>query len=350
MMMKLHCISEHEYNELIFSLVFRNNQLNCTLSVSPLGRPTIGYGFNLQDDRTLLPVLQSLEFDVYSQELQSDASQAELYYIDLIRGVFHDANSSRDAEALNNAVQSILAARLTDKRYPNWHHHKHHSQLQFDDMKAVRRCVKTVARNYEKTVDRWLMAFDMDIAKQNPQLFARKSRERAVLFSLAYQGVIGLKPNKTPLFPALGNAFLLDNRALVWYYIRYCAFLQDDKPLETVMQRYYESELFGLYDADVCGGEIATAHCREVFSMYYEYKQHILDHERRYGAMIDEANALFALAGNNAIQTLEQSFSIAHNHMNNTRTVRPQPRQEPPISADPICTSPDSRLSITQYG
>ncbi|WP_455210374.1 hypothetical protein [Kaarinaea lacus] len=327
--MKLHCISDLEYNELVFKLLFQNSQFQSSLSISPAGLPTIGYGFNLQDDRALIPVLDSLGFDVHSQRLKDDALAAEQYYIDLIRSAFKIINS-KDTESLNNVIQSILAARLTDKRYPRCHHYKRIARFVYENKDSVKQCLKAIVKNYEKTVDRWLMAFDLELVNQNPQLFARKSQERLVLFSLAYQGVIGIKSNKTPLFPALGNAFLLDSRPLVWYYIRYNAFPNDQKTAELAMQRYYESELFGLYDEGVNGDNITTAQCKEIYSVYHEYKEPIIDHERLYSARIVEANEKFALTSTKTIKNLEQQFAIAYNHIRNTKKV--QPLQKPKSS------------------
>jgi len=320
--MKLHCISDIEYNELVFKLVFQNSAFHSSLAISAEGLPTIGYGFNLQDDRALIPVLESLGFDVHSRHLKDDALEAENYYIDLIRSAFKIINS-KGTESLNNVIQSILAARLTDKRYPRCHHYKRIARFVYEDKAAVKQCVKAIVKNYEKTVDRWLMAFDLELVNQNPQLFARKSNERVVLFSLAYQGIIGLKPNKTPMFPALGNAFLLDSRPLIWYYIRYNAFPNDKKTLEMVMQRYYESELFGLYDDGVNTSNITTRQCKDIYSMYHEYKEHIIEHERHYSTKILEANEVFRLTGNKAIKTLEKNFGIAYNHIRNTKKVQP---------------------------
>ena len=330
--MKLHCISDLQYNELVFKLLFQNKQFNSSLSISPAGLPIIGYGFNLQDDRALIPVLDSLGFDVHGQRLKDDALAAEQYYIDLIRSAFKIINS-KDSESLNNVVQSILAARLTDKRYPRCHHYKRIARFVYEDKETVKQCLKAITKNYEKTVDRWLMAFDLELVNQNPQLFARKSQERLVLFSLAYQGVIGLKPNKAPLFPALGNAFLLDSRPLAWYYIRYNAFPNDQKTNELVMQRYYESELFGLYDEGVAGDNITTAQCKEIYTVYHEYKEPIIDHERHYSALILQANEKFGLTGVNAIKTLEQHFSIAYNHIRNSKIVQPLHKQKAPPTA-----------------
>ena len=338
--MKLHCISDHEYNELVFKLVFQSSKFHSALSISPAGFPTIGYGFNLQDDRALMPVLESLGFDVRAQRLKDDALEAEQYYIDLIRGAFKIINSN-DAESLNNVIQSILGARLTDKRYPRCHHYKRIARFVYADKEAVKHCVKAINKNYEQTVDRWLMAFDLTLVDQNPQLFARKSKERLVLLSLAFQEIIGLKPNKAPLFPALGNAFLLDNRALAWYYIRYNSFPKDEKTLQTVMRRFYESDLFGLYDEDITAENITTAQCKEIYQVYHEYKEHIIDHERRFSASIAEANAHFELPGDKVIKTLEQNFAIAYNHIRSTQKVRPliNSKSKPPVTAVPVAVS-----------
>ncbi len=325
--MILHCISDFDYNELVFKLIFQNSRFQAALSVSPAGIPTIGYGFDLRDDRVLIPVFEALGFDVAAQQLKDAALEAERFYIDLIRSVFvaFDGKelAGNSTESLNNVVQSILAARLIDKRYPRCHHYKRSARFVFQDKAAVKLCIKALTKKFEKTVDRWLMAFDLELVNRNPRLFARKSTERTVLLSLAYQGIIGLKPNKTPLFPALGNTFLLDDRALAWYYLRYRAFCGDERPIQTVIQRYYESELFSLYDEGTSAANITITECKKIRSVYREYKEHMISHEKQFSASIPEANRHFGLAGDKAIQTLEQNLAIANRTITKAKKVQP---------------------------
>jgi len=334
--MKLHCITDHEYNELIYNLVFRNYKFHPSLSLSSKRFPVIGYEFNLQDDKMLHPVLESLGFDVNAKQLKGPALEAEQYYINSVRAAFK--LFSNDTESLNNLVQSILATRLTDKRYLRCHHYKRIARFVFQDKEAVKNCVKAIIKSYEKIVDRWLLAFDLEIVNRNPQLFARKSRERIVLFSLAYQGVIGIKPNKTPLFPALGNAFLLDNRALAWYYIRYNALKNTIDHREEVKQRYYESELFGLYDEGVSGESITPQQYKQICGMYREYKEHIVEHENDYSELIAAANQQFDLSGDQSIKSIGQSLALADKHTTPAKTVHPLP-----ISKNSSVKKPSSR-------
>jgi hypothetical protein len=322
--MRLHCITDHEYNELIYKLVFRNYKFLPSLSLTSAGYPTIGYGFNLQDDKMLYPVLESLGFDVNAKQLKGAALEAEQYYMKSIRAAFKILGN--DTESLNNLVQSILATRLTDKRYLRCHRYKRIARFVFHDKEAVKQCVKATIKNFEKIVDRWLLAFDVEIVNRNPQLFARKSKERIVLFSLAYQGVIGIKPNKTPLFPALGNAFLLDNRPLAWYYIRYNALNNHTiDNVEEVKQRYYESELFGLYDEQANDENITSGQCKQIYAMYREYKDHIIEHEKHYSELIAEANQHFGLSADHSIRSIGQSLALADRHIRNNKTVHPLP-------------------------
>jgi len=322
--MKLHCISDLEYNQLVFKLVFQNRGFDPTLRLSLYGVPSIGYGFDLRNEDVFSAVLESLGFDTRGQHLKDQALEAERYYISRLRYVFSNA-VRMDTTSLNNTVQSILAARLTDKRYPRCHHYKRIAQFAFHEKAAVKHCVKALTRNFEKIVDRWLMAFDLEIVHRNPQLFARKSQERLVLLSLAYQGIIGFRPNKSPLFPALGNAFLMDNRALAWYYLRYYSGAEES---QAVMQRYYESELFSLYDAGVNEITITKAQAKEVYAMYLDYKQHIIDYEKRYSARIDEANRYFGLAGSKTIKNFQQNFSLAYNRLKHGKKTSTQPQSK----------------------
>ncbi|WP_455204254.1 hypothetical protein [Kaarinaea lacus] len=319
--MKLHCLNDIDYNELIFKLLLSNNPFTSTLSISSTGYPTIGYNFNLQDDRTLLPVLNSLGFDVYEKRLSADALAAEKYYIDLIRSALKILNS-KDTESLNNVIQSILSARLTDKRYRDYPDFKRAAQFIYDSESDFVVCLGAIVKNYEKTVDQWLMSFDLEIINQTPQLLARKTQERAVLFSLAQQGLLKLKPHNKPTLQPLGDALAVDNRAEAWYQIRYACFAQGVKDVELVKRRYYESELFGLYDSGTDGNTISSNKCKEIYSMFHEYKDSIMEHERHYSVKITDANLKYKLSGDAAIKTLEQSFSIAYNHVRSSNTLK----------------------------
>jgi hypothetical protein len=91
--------------------------------------------------------------------------------------------------------------------------------------------------------------------------------------------------------------------------------------LATVKRRYYESQLFGLYDHGTTSDSIDSAICKEAYGMYHEFKDQIINHEKQFSVKILEANAQYGLSGDNAIQTLEQSFQLAYNHIRNSKTV-----------------------------
>jgi hypothetical protein len=312
--MKLHCLSDYDYNNLVFKSILSFGGFSPTITVSDTGIPSIGYRFNLQDDRVLFPVLASLGFDVYGKTLNGDAAAAEKYYIDLIRSAVMISNGN-DADSLNHVIQNILAARAKDKRYaahPDFHLAE---QLIYRNESELGGCLQGIIKNYEKTVDQWLMSFDLQIIDQNPQFLARKSRERAVLFSLAYQGEIGLKADKQPSLQALGYAIAIDNRPEAWFQIRYNAFSNGGKTDKVVMRRYYESELFGLYDEGVHSGNIGNNQCKEIYSMFHDHKSVIIPHEKAFSIKIPQANQDYHLSGSAKIKTLEQSFQPAYNRV-----------------------------------
>lgn len=317
--MKLHCLSDYDYNELIFKSILNKSGFTSTLTISDSGIPTIGYNFNLQDDRVLHPVLNSLGFDVYGKHLKGDAAIAEKYYVDLIRSAIQIVNSN-DVESLNNVIQSILFTRISDRRYDEFSDFNRVELLIYNDEEELSRCLSAVIKNIEKSLDHWLMSFELEIVNKSAKFLARNTCERAVLFSLAYQNVIGMHAENKPKLKQLGEALANDDRAEVWYHIRYNAFSEDNKEKVTIAQRYYESELFGLYDEGTHAGNISSNQCKQVYRMYHEYKNQIIEHEKHFSIYIGEANQHFNLSGINKIKTLEQSFQIAYNRIRCKKT------------------------------
>jgi hypothetical protein len=156
-------------------------------------------------------------------------------------------------------------------------------------------------------------------------LLSRNTKERAVLVSLAAQHIIGVESDGTPLNIPLANALIDDDRGETWYTIRYRLCDSALPGANVIKQRLFESELFGIYDKDTKTNNINRGCCKKLYAMYNRHKDHILQFERNYNHLIAEANLERGLTGKQQIKNLEQSFSVAYNH------VRTIPYMSPPI-------------------
>ena len=144
-----------------------------------------------------------------------------------------------------------------------------------------------------------------------------------MLVSLAAQQIIGVEADGTPSNIPLANTIIADDRPEAWFNIRYCLFNNALPNSATVKRRYFESELFGIYDSNVTAENISRDECKNLYAMYNRHKEQILHFERHYNYLIPEANAELGLSGKLQVKTLEQTFSIAYNHVRTTPYVSP---------------------------
>jgi len=309
--MKLHYVKN--YDQVLFQLLFKELQYSEHLSLSSTGTPSIGYHFDLQNNEVLLYVLEALGFDIHGSMLQGETLVAEYYYIGLLQKAINETHYD-NADRLNHTVNDILKKRRQDSRYPSFANINRVASFTLCDERAATGVAFSLIKLYEKKVDDWLTAFDFEMIKSNAYLLRRTTKERAVLVSLAAQGV--LQHSNI----ALAEALINDDRAECWYIIRYSLLgeLPNTDPLlakTTLKQRYFESELFGLYDPAVNEANMNPEHCKSIYDMFNRHKTEIINHEKINRALIAEANNDFVLGGSDTIRTLEESFKIAYNYL-----------------------------------
>ena len=321
--MKLHFIDR--YDALLKSLLFGDTEFKQSLHLNSSGTASIGFNFDLQNDNTVNRVLEALNFDPQGKVLDGEAYLAEHYYIGLLKSAFYHSRSA-DMESLNTVVENILSARRTDNRYHIYPQFTRIEQFRFPDNDKGMALCYILTKQYEKMVDDWITSFGFDILKRNSHLLSRNSQERAVLVSLAARNIIGFDEFGSPRSISLANSFIDDNRSEAWYQIRYGLSLKNKPDSASIKKQYFESEIFSLYDNGVNTNNIDREQCKQLYSMYNLYKEHILFFERNYNYLIVQANEEFKFSGHR-IKTLEQSFSIAYNHVRNI------PRQTPLIES-----------------
>ena len=210
--MKLHSIDQ--YDALVKTLLFGDVEFTPELYITSTGVASIGFNFDLQNDRSADRVLEAINFDPQGKFLDGEAYIAERYYIGLLKSAFYHTNGS-DLESLKTVVENILSARIEDARYESYPQFTRVSQFKFSNKEKALVICFALTKQYEKIVDDWITSFGFDILKINSHLLSRNSQERAVLVSLAAQNVIGFDEFGTPLSIPLANGVESLNVAVV---------------------------------------------------------------------------------------------------------------------------------------
>jgi len=213
--------------------------------------PTIGIGFNLRYN--LEPVLKAIAGTGWSATLQAQ-----------LKAVIDRSYGKGDTALLNSRLDKVMAAwNVTkDPGVPK--------TFAFSSDAGIASALTAISPRYEATIDRWLPGI--------PQ-----SSERAVLFSLAYNG-------PSLLGPKLKAAILAGDRAEAWYEIRYNS--NGSAHAGIANRRYVEAEHFKLFAGD---GKATTAEALDAGRMYAAHREKILSYESRFDA--DEAGRIKGFAG-----------------------------------------------------
>jgi len=250
------------------------------------GIPTIGIGFNLRDINVRKAVLKALDFD------KSDSSDTA--YIKQIEDSINDhANNVITWTKLINNLNAVMVSKTGNQN----------ATFKLNNTQ-IRKAFDTLVEEYEGRVNKWLAGIP-------------ESKGRAVLVSMAWNGWI----NKGKC-PSLRKAVVSGNRAEAWYEIRY----NTNPTSNTAATRrnfatrhYYESEVFGLYDAGG-SGNIGAAAAKQTYAMYTKHRKKILGYENAFGEgktgtgnRREKANSIYKVG--NLVKSIEQSFNPAFTYL-----------------------------------
>jgi Ca2+-binding RTX toxin-like protein len=243
------------------------------------GIPTVGIGFNLRSANVLEAVLAAFGFniDVNTQ------SAIESGYIEEIKSIVNASHASN--LELDTQLNDVMYRRFNNQDIPS--SQRTRANFQFLNDGEIRGVFDSLIESYETQVDNWLSGIP-------------KSQERTALVSLAWNNAGKL------LGPGLKAALQSGNRADAWYEIRYGS--NGDKFDGIAKRRYYESDLFGLYDD---ASNVSNEEAKQIYQMLQRHHTQISDYEETYGAQIDRANADFG----STVKTLADALQPARDYL-----------------------------------
>ncbi len=191
------------YQSLLFSFIKDVEGVKPDPYRDSVGAPTIGIGFNInsQNSAIRLEVFQQIGLNPSLFDPQDQAREQS--YKDQIEQILNTTNT--DSNLLRSSLNIIMQTRANDPNYVTAGARRTTFSLQPGaEMEAV---FNVVIISKENIVSSWLSGVPA-------------SRERAVLVSLAYNGVPPGAPNSL-LGPKLRAAIDDGDRAEAWYQIRY---------------------------------------------------------------------------------------------------------------------------------
>lgn len=231
--------------------------------------PTIGYGFNLR-----------AHFDIIARTIEPDLSEQQLRELqNIVNGDWKDKKSSELVSAIDAKMESF---RLENPKID--------PSFRFSSSSQLRKVFDVLAPEFEKRIDIKFTSIPT-------------STERVALFTLGYG-------NQNLLGSGLVGAIENNNRAEAWYEIRYnsnaarkdkktgkpipidCARTEVESEQEvcgTAKRRYFESDVFGLYN-DV--SNVTEVEARQIAEMYAHHRAGELGidaYDERFGQLVGNA-------------------------------------------------------------
>ena len=274
------------------------------------GLPTIGIGMNLSVKGDVLnevldTILGKIDNsgdlfieDKYRKQLAAIlATQRPITHNKTVKDKQNtDLREALDAIMVNRAADPRIT--FTDKR----------TTFTFTDSAEVETVFNSLAPDYESKIDSRIGNIDT----------VPYSYERLALFSLAY--------NRPTLLGADLKAAIIDgNRPEAWYQIRYLSNKAKDHGL--AKRRYYESQIFGLYNDRTLHGDVSDAEAISVENMFNSRASDMVKYDaqtfatkdrngvvttHKFSEMVAAANRDFAgiaLGENGQVQTRLESIA-----------------------------------------
>jgi len=266
--------SDELYNFLLVMETVTGDASDALELTTVKGNPTIGVGFDLIAGKApvvnaILPYM-GFQSDVISMsgapsdKIKNGATLKEYNYLHSLRA----AIQSKSVVAIN----AVMAARAadSDQNYRSFYPNRP-SSFSFANEDQMKSAFLTLW----PSVYRSMVLSTYPTLKDNAQFLS--SREMLVLADLTWNGGTGL------IEGTLRTDILSGNRADAWYQLRYNSNKSADKGL--AKRRYFESQIFGLYDSIAGAGSMAEA--LQDYQVLTKNRKKIFDDEGNFGYLPD---------------------------------------------------------------
>ncbi len=287
------------FNDTLFEFfkLLEANDLQKRLNLhNVLGNLTIGIGFDLRAGGldVQIAVFDALELDYYYPDNHQNAQSGtpewiESAYITRLKAAVLGSDPS--------AVNDIMAQRAADTRLDGIKPNRRAS-FSFNNDTEVKNVFLNLWNDvYSKRIFNFLPAL------QNNADFNRSS-ELLALGSFAW--------NSGSISKSLKNAINSGNRAEAWYAMRYGRYTAKVNGVSVevpglVKRRFFESELFGLYD-DPEGSGVDLEEAKQVYRMLQKHRADIVTKEAKYGVAFNGTPGTVLIKGKSVQQAANDDF------------------------------------------
>ncbi|RYE59172.1 MAG: hypothetical protein EOP48_01740, partial [Sphingobacteriales bacterium] len=262
-------LTDKEYKDLSWKILKQLEGIEYKPYVDTVGKTTIGIGFNIEDD----VAIANLVFNA----LNIKSSGADASYRTRLSAALNAATTN--VQAVENS-NTIMIERYNSLSTADKSTASKTFELPKDETK-LREMFELSVPTYEQRVINCLGSDSM-----------RNTPERAILLSLAYNGMLVSSQS-------LKSAVLSGNRAEAWYEIR---FHSDNQ----YKRRYAESEILGLFNNP---NQITQEEAVNVLKMYTSHRDRILNLDNTNGSFRALANGDLAVVGiNSTVEAIDKEL------------------------------------------
>ncbi|HEV7369275.1 hypothetical protein [Arenibaculum sp.] len=275
-MISFRAATTDAYQSTRFSLISTAEGVQMAPYLDIRGIATIGIGFNISTFGT--PVGRAV---LAAMGIDPEAAQ-EKPWIDRLGAAVAAAKTNA---ALQSGLDAVMAERAT-AGVPGLR-----TRFAFASALEARGPFDACSATYESQIDGWLAGVP-------------PSPERAVLFSLAYNGLLAHSPS-------LHAAVQAGDRAEAWFQIRYDSNGGASRSLGIAQRRCYESELFAIQD-DPAGNPTA-AEAAAMARMNAARMDAMAQVEAAFPTAVEKANQNFDLTqlATRKVRTREETLAPA---------------------------------------
>ena len=298
-MINFNILDQSSYEALRFNLISQveeGGNLRLEPYLDLVGIPTVGIGMNLRNNK------------VFEEVMKTFGVEVEEAYYGAIKNIISSTHTSKTQ--LQDALNEVMQQRFNDASIDG----NKRTTFSFADNQEIIDTYDELARFYEDEVNSRVSNIPL-------------SSERAALFSLAYNKPALIGPN---LQAAVNNG----DRPQAWYEIRYQTNGGESRGTGIAKRRYYESQIFGIYDDP---NSVDEAEARAVFEMYASNRTQITNYDHNYHDEVANANRDYSTT---IVQDFSEATKVAHDLL--------VANHAPGIAIDQILAGSDGRDSLSE--